>query len=161
MRIAGTEFNLKYNALEIYFQGCKDHPCEGCHNSILWPMEGGMELNAELLDKLDGYLDLPLVKRVWLLGGEPTDQPGEELLAFAQHCKNKGMEVWLWTHRKKGDIDVRLWEFIDYIKTGKYVKSFDSYVEPLFGIKLASLNQKISMVRHEGHEHIGNVRGRI
>ena len=149
LRIAGTEYNLKYNALEVYFQGCKDHPCEGCHNPQLWTFEGGKPFTQDVLKDFVDYMNNPLVDRVWLLGGEPTDQPADEMLKLLRFFKTYNKEVWLWTHRGMNDIDVRLFKYLDYVKTGEYKKGLPPYTEKKFGIRLASNNQKIREVRHD------------
>lgn len=149
IRIAGTEYNLKYNALEIYFQGCKDHPCEGCHNPQLWTFDGGQVFDKTMLDSFINYANNPLVDRVWLLGGEPTDQPTDEMIKLFKFWKHFDKEIWLWTHRDMSDIDARWFKYIDYVKTGEYKKGLPPYTEKRFGIRLASNNQKIREVRHD------------
>lgn len=146
LRIAGTEFNLKYNALEVYLSGCEEHPCEGCHNKELWSFEEGEVFDFAVMEKLREYKNNPLVKRVWVLGGEPTDHHLRYLYPLLFFLKENFGEVWLWTRREFDEINPLLFRQVDYVKTGMYLKSKPSYEEPLFGITLASDNQKIIKV---------------
>lgn len=144
MRVAGSEFNLAHRALEVYLSGCKAPHCEGCHNSELWDFSEGVPYQKwiELKEK-SGFFKYGsmIVERVWILGGEPLDQNLICLQNFITQVKEYFPEIWLWT--RYDDIPGPIKVHLKYAKVGKYDKKKQSYVEPLFGIKLASNNQRI------------------
>lgn len=150
MRIAGTEFNLKYNALEIYISGCKEHPCEGCHNPELWDFNVGEELDESVLDKIKSLVKDcgGLIKRIWVLGGEPLDNDISELYKFLSFLRNDLAvdEVWLWTRKRLPDIPITLLYHITHIKCGMYLKDREPVTFPEYDITLASNNQCIYKV---------------
>lgn len=146
MKIAGTEYTLSHKAFEIYLAGCRQHPCEGCHNVELWDFENGEDITKDMMNRICGQISSDMVERVWILGGEPFDQPFHMLYPFLVVLKTLGKEVWVWTHYAYEDIMPDYLEHIDYVKTGAYVKELPSYKEPLFGITLASNNQQILKV---------------
>ena len=147
MRLAGTEFNLKYGALEIYLSGCRNHPCKGCHNAELWDASIGDELSdSKILKHLSENITEPLVKNIWILGGEPTDDI-DGLIKFIKWiraivCDKKA--IWLWTHREIEDLAPSgILYYLDWVKTGKYREDGEPYEETHFHIKLANREQKI------------------
>lgn len=144
MRVAGTEFNLAHRALEIYLSGCKAPHCEGCHNKELWEFNQGIPYQEWLKTQENSGLFKDselLVKKVWILGGEPLDQNLISLQNFIIRLNAYFQEIWLWTRYEK--IPKPLHHLLKYAKLGMYDKTKPSYLEPLFGIKLASNNQRI------------------
>ncbi len=143
MNIAGTHYNLNHKALEIYLSGC-DGLCKGCHNSELWDYYAGEELipyskkEKGLLNKINN----PMVGRVWIMGGEPLLQDYERLADLLYIIRAETLkECWLWTRFREVPEIISFW--IDYAKIGEYIEDSESYIEPLFGVELASKNQKI------------------
>jgi anaerobic ribonucleoside-triphosphate reductase activating protein len=139
MNIAGTDYNLNHKALEIYISGC-DGYCKGCHNSELWDFNVGVPWYKFNFSKILNSL----VDRVWIMGGEPLLQEKKELQNFIYNVNmytNNKKEIWLWT--RFNEIPNNLKRYISYVKTGEYKEDLPRYTEPLFGIELASNNQKI------------------
>lgn len=150
MHIAGTEINLKHKALEVYLSGCKGPHCFGCHNPELWDFACGMELDDTLLStllwKAESLKESGLANMVWVLGGEPLDQERGKLLSL---CKQLSTitDVMLWTHYE--EIPQDLTEYISYVKLGPYVAGRESYVEPVLGIKLANVEQRVIKLKED------------
>ena len=151
MNIAGTEFNLKHNALEIYISGCKGHPCEGCHNQELWDFNVGDELDDNFLRKIENLVKDSggLIKKIWILGGEPLDNDISSLLGLVAYIRNhiKIDELWLWTRKGLNDIPVSLLYFITHVKCGMYIKDMKPITYDEYDITLASFNQRIYRVK--------------
>jgi anaerobic ribonucleoside-triphosphate reductase activating protein len=145
MNIAGTDYNLNHKALEIYISGC-DGYCKGCHNYELWDFNIGNPWYKFNFNKILN----PLVDRVWIMGGEPLLQEKKELQNFIYNVNmytNNKKEIWIWT--RFNEIPNNLKQYISYVKTGEYKEDLPNYIEPLFGIKLASNNQKIIKVKND------------
>jgi anaerobic ribonucleoside-triphosphate reductase activating protein len=145
MNIAGTDYNLNHKALEIYISGC-DGYCKGCHNLELWDFNIGIHWYKFNFNKILN----PLVDRIWIMGGEPLLQEKKELQNFIYNVNmytNNKKEIWLWT--RFNEIPNNLKQYISYVKTGEYNKDLPSYIEPLFGIELASNNQRIIKVKND------------
>ena len=107
IRIAATQYCLGNRALEIYVAGCKGNPhCENCHNPELWDFSIGTlydeDCKKPIINKiLDNH---NLIKRVWIVGGEPLDQDHQELYTLLQDMKNTSVEVWLFTRYDLEDV---------------------------------------------------------
>ena len=140
MNIAGTQFNLEHEALEIYIAGCDIH-CEGCHNKQLWSFNAGKPYES-VLKRIEEKVREPIVKRVWILGGEPLDQNINELKDFLENL-NTAKEIWLWTGHELDEIPDDILEYFDVVKSGPYQKGEDGYTDERHDIHLASKNQKI------------------
>ena len=140
MNIAGTLFNFEAEALEIYVAGCNIH-CKGCHNENLWDFNAGKPYE-QLVDRLADKVREPLVKRVWILGGEPLDQKHEELIDFMNNL-DTAKECWLWTGHEMDDIPNDVLACFDVVKSGAYKQDEEGYVDERHNIKLASKNQII------------------
>lgn len=141
MNIARLQYNEKYQALEVYISGC-DGACEGCHNPELWDYSIGEPWSSWGKD-LRKYLSTGMVRSIWVLGGEPCLQNGATLELFLQYLSQYKKSIVLWTRFSVEDISSHILQHIDYIKVGEYQKDSEPYEEPLFGIKLASGNQRI------------------
>jgi organic radical activating enzyme len=142
MNISGIDYNINYKALEIYVSGC-DGACEGCHNEELWDFSAGKDwLFYE--KKLRQKLSTGMVSAVWVMGGEPLLQDLNELEFFLKWVSQYKKQIMLWT--RFYEIPDNIKKYIKYAKVGEYQKDSDSYEEPLFGIELASGNQKIIKV---------------
>lgn len=143
MRIAGTEINLQHRAFEIYVSGCNPPHCPGCHNPELWDFSVGKKLYriiGDILAKAMQLRDARLIDYIWILGGEPLDQDHDCLELLLKICRDIAPVV-LWTHYD----NIPNWtvHLVDYVKTGPYKNNSTDYIEPLFGIRLANLEQKI------------------
>lgn len=143
MNIAGIDYNLNHKALELYISGCTLH-CDGCHNEELWDFTKGNPYFGHWDRVIHKKLKEHLVENVWIMGGEPLDQDTQIFYEFICDIFSFDVKLWLWTGYE--DVPDHLLWTLDYIKVGEYQKDSDSYTEPLFGIELASVNQKIIKV---------------
>ena len=77
----------------IWTQGCSHH-CPGCQNAQTWDFEGGglvpIDMVLEAIDELE-YQD-----GITFSGGDPMFQP-EACNIIAEHCKKKGLNIWVYT----------------------------------------------------------------
>lgn len=156
LKLAGTEFNLKYSALEIYISGCRHHPCKGCHNSELWDATVGDSIsNPKVSAYLEGNIRNSMVRNIWILGGEPTDDM-DSLLGFVKwiRCIVKDRKnIWLWTHREIEDIAPSgILYYLDWVKTGMYKDDGEPYEETHFHIRLANREQKLWKINRNSGE---------
>lgn len=140
MNIAGTQYNLEYEALEIYVAGCNIH-CEGCHNKQLWDFNVGKPYET-ILKRIEEKVHEPIVKRVWILGGEPLDQNVNELIDFMNNL-DTAKECWLWTGYPMDKIPDDVLACFDVVKSGAYRQGDEGYVDERHHIRLASKNQTI------------------
>jgi anaerobic ribonucleoside-triphosphate reductase activating protein len=141
MKIASTQYNLDKEALEIYVSGCTFN-CHDCHNPELQDFNVGTNLqNAwESIEKK--IINNPdLIKRVWVLGGEPLQQ--DDILYMLQFLRDIKMEIWLFTGYELEQIGAHIKAKCDYIKCGIYddTKLVDDKVQ--YGVKLPSDNQHV------------------
>ena len=146
MNIAGIDFDLNNNAIWIYLSGCKVPHCNNCQNEFLWNFDVGKEY-VEFKDILRKHGHKTIVKRFFIAGGEPLDQDIYKLEDLLQLLNNTPTEIWLWTRFELEDIPKNILQYCDYVKTGEYKEELESYEEPLFGIKLASTNQKLIKIK--------------
>lgn len=141
MNIVSFQFTLLQRSLEIYLSGCYA-VCEGCHNEELRDFDLGTPYK-EKLNEIDEKIKTGLVKKIWVLGGEPLDQDLDELEDLLIYLKRYNLPIWLFTRQEINDVPERIKKYCSYIKTGYYKKDDESYVDPETGITLASRNQKI------------------
>ena len=144
MKIVATQYNLQNEALEIYLSGCDFH-CPGCHNPELWDYNIGTDWKEELpkiWEKIKSGEGL--IKRIWILGGEPLHQNPEEFEEFIMSLqKGNELEVWLFTGVTSEEVHklVSL-DLFDYIKTGRYVEE-ERAPHTEYGVELATEHQHI------------------
>lgn len=143
MRIVSTQYSGKYEALEVYVSGCT-RGCPGCHNSELYDFNLGDEFTTRWLNdfvrKINAYRKV--VKKVWVLGGEPLDQDQAQLIKLLEAAKSCGVEVWLFTGYEAEDVPEDIARLCDYIKCGRYRREL-SGDNVQFGVTLSSINQYI------------------
>lgn len=143
MKIASTQYSGKYEALEVYVSGCT-MGCPGCHNEELWDFSLGDKFTPEWLNELVKKINANknLIKRVWILGGEPLDQDQKQMAKLIKGVRACGVEVWLFTGHGIDSVPVDMFKLCDYIKCGPYRKEL--YGENTqFGVTLSSTNQYI------------------
>ena len=73
-------------AYEIYLSGCHGY-CEGCHSPHTHDFSTGLDLNdrltmSNLMGDIKFRYDKGEVDNIVIIGGEPLDQPENELLDF-------------------------------------------------------------------------------
>jgi len=146
MRILTTQYSLSSLSIDIYFAGCSGPHCFNCHNPETHDPTKGDEVSVE---ELSAYLiskskeNPRLVTQVMFMGGEPTEQPTKELLELAEKLKNAGLKTWLFTRKIIAEIDFSIRNQFDYIKTGRYIDELKGNFDTVYGVTLASSNQKI------------------
>lgn len=139
--------------LELYFVGCHLH-CQGCHNEVLQKVTSNTKSMTpqEIANTLKDYISI--ANQVHILGGEPLEQPKEELVQLFHILKQLGFKnITLFTGRtinptrfKKSD---SFFGELDYVKTGMYNEhclNISKEKEPLLGLILASTNQHLYKV---------------
>ena len=155
MNIAGTDYCSQYKAYEVYVAGCTIK-CPACHNPELQDFNIGTPYKDWITDKLPTLrtLDKSLVDKIFIVGGEPLDQPPEELDHLIDVLKaNTDCEIWLFTGRDDPKVFDGPWfkqgklkgeNKLHVIKVGPYdpkwppYKSIDSS-----GFELPSGNQQL------------------
>jgi anaerobic ribonucleoside-triphosphate reductase activating protein len=139
MNIAGLDYDLNNKALCIFLSGC-DGYCQNCHNESLWDFNTGRSWKT-WKRKIHQHSDSKMLKRFFLMGGEPLLQNITQLEGLLIFLEQFDLEIWLWT--RFYEIPKNIKQYIDYAKVGEYQCDSDPYTEPLFGITLASTNQRI------------------
>lgn len=139
MKIASTQYNLKYKSFEFYISGCIGN-CIGCCNPELKNFDIGYAFNV---NDFFNRLNESIVEQIWILGGDPIDQKKELLINMIQSLKIFKKPIWIWTRHNISIIDDEILSIIDYIKCGKYDSNLKTDNNIQFGIKLATSNQKI------------------
>lgn len=148
MKIASTQYSLKEKSLEIYISGCKEHPCKGCHNPLLWDEECGDLLTQNYIDKVKIKINefSNLINRISIYGGEPLEKPVEEVVWLLKELRQTKKEIWLYTRFEIDNVPDKIKILCNYIKTGEYIESLKTENNIQFDIKLASSNQQIYKV---------------
>lgn len=136
------QYNVKHEALEIYISGCMGE-CEGCHNLEMKDYKFGNKLDYKEIAK---QCFNPLVKNVWILGGEPLDRLNLEILDLLKFLHHFRLKIWLFTRYELRDVSKNVVSHCDYIKTGEYIKGRPT--KTVFGITLASDNQNIHEIKN-------------
>lgn len=150
MFIAGVQFDLAEESLDIYFSGCVDH-CTGCHNKELWKFNIGKPYK-EVLPFIEKTLRLSdysasagglAIRYIRFLGGEPTVQDVDDMEDFINYLEfNFTKELCLYTRYSLEEIDPKFRRRFSYIKTGPYDDKVKEY-KTEYGFKVLS-NQKIN-----------------
>lgn len=144
---------LKYVGYAITFQevpdeislvfnisGCPYH-CDGCHSQFLWEYIGNYLLDdiEHVIDKYKEYITC-----VCFMGG---DQNKNDLIKALKICREKyHFRTCLYTGSNDSEYLKDLFEYLDWIKIGKYDKNLLSENHKEFGVKLASTNQHLFKV---------------
>jgi anaerobic ribonucleoside-triphosphate reductase activating protein len=112
----------------LFVQGCSHH-CKGCFNSSTWDFNSGKEWTKEIEDKFIEICKRDYIDHVSILGGEPLQQPIEELITLLNRVKTEVRKpIWLWTGytflyienspRNPKFSDVL--EYVDYVIDGEF-----------------------------------------
>ena len=146
MNIIDTQYSLQTKSLDIYLAGCKGPHCSCCHNQGSWDFSAG-HLCTEywLYDavgiKVEKFPDL--VENIFVVGGEPLDQPDNSIFLLLHELKQYNKPVWLFTRKSLEEVPFFVKEYCTYIKSGRYDETLLTDDNIQFGVKLASSNQKI------------------
>lgn len=143
LHLAHTQVVLFRNSFEIYLSGCKGVDgvhCNGCHNPQTWDFKYGKKLDA---DELVIKCSEPIISSIWILGGEPLDQPKTELFALLYLLNKTKKPLWLFTRFEFDEVEENIKEQLIYLKTGKYIENKPSKHYRDVDLTLASDNQKL------------------
>jgi len=161
--IAGSEINYTYNALEIFVSGCT-HGCKGCQNPELQSFGVGKKWPRWLRENaynISQGLSL-LIDKVWIVGGDLLCQDIGDACEFLRTLRktNKHLQIVVWTGVEViQDVPDEIFELVDGVKLGSYMKGRKSYeadyFDPKLGdttVKLASDNQYFIMKGNKDEE---------
>ena len=151
MRIAqinGTDTINGYGiCCSIFFQGCTHH-CDGCFNTSTWDFKGGKEFTKELQDKFINACKKPYISGISLLGGEPLQQPHDEIKAFLKRLKTLNKPIYVWTGSTFEELIDSPYkdclQYIDFLIDGKFDKNLQDFRLHLRG----SSNQRILKLKN-------------
>lgn len=81
----------------LFVSGCH-FKCQGCFNKEYQDFQYGNELTDNVIDTIIQYVSEPVVSGFSLLGGEPFDQPPEEIVRLLKTIKRTtGKSIWVWS----------------------------------------------------------------
>ena len=108
----------------LFFQGCSHH-CKNCFNPETWAFDGGKEFSEEIRENFIHSCQKPYITSVAILGGDPMEQPLEELKSFLSDLRALEKPIILWTGYRFYDIieseDLKsVLPLIDYLIDGEY-----------------------------------------
>lgn len=145
MKIVAKDFSMATASYDIFFSGCKAEPkCEGCHNPEAWSFDIGTPWIQQIMDICRDIRNFNnVVKRIFIMGGEPLDQDRDAFLLFLEGMRELNKELWLFTHYELDEVPTEVKELVDYIKTGRYKPELSTEDNICYGVKLATSNQKV------------------
>lgn len=152
IHIVATQYVASTKSLDLYLSGCNAPHCKKCHNPLLFEFGNGEIINKEYINKIIEKIkdfDL-LIESIFFYGGEPLDQNIRILNYFLEQIRNKTRKViWVFTKYSLEEIPECIKRNVDYIKCGRFLEEYldDNYY--MFGIKLATTNQRIFKIERE------------
>lgn len=138
----------------VFFQGCS-HRCQGCHNPQTWDESGGEPMTvAEILEAAKPN---PLTAGITLSGGEPFDQPLDELAELIKRSSSIYRTVWIYTGYTYEQLIARGLEHeispAEFIVDGRFIESERSLSLAYRGSKNQRfIDVKQSIIRGEAVE---------
>ncbi len=149
MRILCTQYTLATKSFEIYVAGCRGvdgQHCKNCHNPETWNFEQGDIFNVgyfnEKIKSKVTEFDL-LINNIMIFGGEPLDQPTDELEEMLSFLTRLNKPIWLFTRYTFENVPTKIKGYLDYIKCGQYIETLTTDDNIQYGIRLATSNQRI------------------
>lgn len=116
--------------VSIFFQGCKFR-CKGCWNESTWGFDGGKEFTKSVEDKFIELAKQNHITGISILGGEPFNQPPQEILELLKNIKSKVKKpVWLWTGYDFESIPseyIECLNYLDVIITGRFIEELKDF----------------------------------
>ena len=161
IRIAGTDFSLKYKSFEIYVQGCY-RKCAGCHNPDAQPFNGGKLVDisqyvAEQYYKVEPFIDGGLIKNIYISGGDLLCQKEDVAIEFSSLISfwfHPPLITWLFTGAGDDEpIPEWIWDYYDIVKCGRYRED----LRQPEGTFPASTNQRLLFNRYIDKEVIDSI----
>jgi len=145
MNVAATQFSLATSSFEIYLSGCNAQPkCRGCHNPDLWDFNVGQPWYTCLTSIASKLTSVPIIKSLWILGGEPLDNDSSQLVDLVTALRSlTSCPFWLFTRYPIDEIPDSIKLLFDYIKSGRYEPELAVSGYQMYGVTLATSNQTI------------------
>lgn len=107
----------------IYFAGCS-HRCKGCHNPESWGFDGGEYITPQQL--FNKIKDFASTKNITLSGGDPIQQPKQELIELLKLLKEDNFNIWVYTGYAFEELDKEILSYIDVLVDGKFIEELKS-----------------------------------
>ena len=105
----------------LWFSGCS-MGCKNCHNPTLQSDDKGGEYDTRtILFAIGRECEKQDINTVVLLGGEPLEQPYEDLFLLVSKLHIQGYKIWLYTGWEFEDIPEQIKNNLHTIKCGPYV----------------------------------------
>lgn len=145
LKIVAKDYSMATRSYDIFFSGCAAEPkCKGCHNPESWDFNMGTDWYKHIL-QINGDIKKfgSVIDKFFILGGEPLDQDREEFLKCIDALREYGKEMWLFTRYELDEVPCEVQERFDYIKCGRYMPEHTAENHVMFGVKLATANQRI------------------
>ena len=131
----------------IFFQGCTHH-CDGCFNKSTWDFKGGKEFTEEIQAEFIKACQEPYIAGISLLGGEPLQQPHDEIKSFLKRLKTLNKTIYLWSGSTYGELVKSPYadclQYIDVLIDGEFKKELADFRLHLRGSK----NQRILYLKN-------------
>lgn len=148
MNYGALQYSLKDRAFDIFLSGCDAPHCDGCHNPQLWDFHYGSHLDHyDLVENLETKVNM--IDKIRLMGGEPFDQPLDELLHLVKLIEVcfPTKEIWIFTryeYKELTSMATEVLNHVDYCKHGRFIKDLEGVSSCEFtGLELASSNQYV------------------
>ena len=147
LNINYIDYSIATKSLDIFFAGCRNN-CKDCCNPELMDFNNGTDF-IEWVPKIESYLNdyKALIENIFLVGGSPNHQDSEQLEFFLEGLKRRCKEnIKIFAFCGEDSIDQVqpvLKTYCDFIKVGSYRPDLTCSENIQYGIKLATLNQKI------------------
>ena len=146
LNINYIDYSIATRSLDIFFAGCNNR-CEDCCNPELMDFNNGTDY-GEWLPKIEHYLSNygTLIENIFLVGGSPNHQDSKQMENFLAGLKKHygDINVFLFSGEDSLDeIQDVFKKYCDFIKIGSYRPELKCEENIQYGIKLATINQKI------------------
>ena len=148
----------------LFVSGCRNK-CKNCFQPETWSFDYGDPFTKEVEDEILSTFEIPSVRGLTLLGGEPMEPENQRaLLPFLERFKREypDRDLWLFTgnlyeeltgelgdHPKCIEVTPRILELVDILVDGRFVEE-----EKRLGLRFrGSANQRIidmNRTREEG-----------
>lgn len=126
----------------LFLQGCTKR-CDGCHNYETWDVNTG--INVEVDDIVKQLKKDCINKKITISGGEPLLQYSAVIELVK---KLNEFSIILYTGYQFNEVPTEILQYLDYIKTGEYIKEKRTLEIPYIGSK----NQKFIDIRRKKNE---------
>ena len=147
LNINYIDYSIATKSLDIFFAGCNNR-CEDCCNPELMSFDNGKDY-VEWLPRIEHYLEKygTLIENIFLVGGSPNHQNSEDMENFLIGLTkryNDRVKIFMFSGEDSIDeIQPVFMKYCDFIKIGSYRPNLKCEENIQYGIKLATINQKI------------------